>query len=202
MAEPQQVQEGKEQEAITAPKLTPRISRSRCFNVYKWLLIIALIAGALATLASIPWCISLTRQLLEEHNASNGTSPTMAQLYNSSGQEQLLVTDELIYIIVGVSIGLTLLYLLIGILVLIKESFIGSLLFGITLLLCTVGSVFYMQHLLVLINLIVDAVLGLLIILYALTIKRADRLSPETADDLDEVGEKKRQQKQVEEDKV
>lgn len=45
----------------------------------------------------------------------------------------------------------------------------------------------------------IDLVLGILFILYALAVKRADRLSPECPDEIEEVIEKTRK---VEEDKV
>lgn len=180
--------------AAAAPKLTPRISRSRCFKVFKWTLFAALILLALATVASTPWCFGLTRELLLE---LNNTSGSMSQIY--SGEEPLEVTDELVYIVVAVSVALTLLYLTIGLVAVYRESFWLSLFFGISLLACAGGSVVYYEHLLFLINMVVDAVLGLLIVLYALAVKRADRLSPESPDEFEDVAGKERK---VEDDKV
>lgn len=192
-------------EVQTAPKLTPRITRSRCFRIFKWTLFIAVLGMALLTLASVPWCLSLTRELLAELT-KNDTS--FSAMYATDSAAPLVVTDELVYIVVGVSVVLTLLYLLFGAIAALKESFCMSVVFGLSLLLgfagkhpctincrrCTalsqrpinlvvrlaslsspslvlVGSIFYIQHLLFVINMAIDLVLGLLFILYGIAIK-------------------------------
>lgn len=150
-----------------------RPSRSRCFKVYKYLLLTALIAYFIATLASTPWCVGLSRDILQTLNTTS-----MAQMY--SGQEPLILTDTLVYATVGVALLFTFVWLLFGLIGVWKECFFMVVTFGVSLLLFFAGSIcFFDVHLLVLINLIVDIVLGLIVLIFAILIKRADRLAPQ-----------------------
>lgn len=147
-------------------------SRSRCFKIFKWTLMIMLLGLFVATLASTPWCVELARDLLKDIN-----STTMGQVY--SGYEPIQLTDSLVYGVVGVALFLTFLLLLFGTISVWRESFVGSLVFSVLLLLCVAGSACCYHHTLFLINIIVDVVLGVLVFFYSICIKRADRLAPE-----------------------
>ncbi|KAI1290895.1 hypothetical protein HDE_07760 [Halotydeus destructor] len=187
-------------EMSTAPKLTPRLSRSRCFKLFKWTLVAAILVMAMGTIGGIPWYLDLTRQLLDDMNNGN---TSMGQMYAAEGTgEPLEVTDELVYAVIGISVLITILYLTFGIVGAIRESFCLTLTFGISLLLCFGASIPFYGHLLFLVNMVVDLLLGLLFVFFALTIKRADRLAPESPDELDMQNGDEEKKRKHDEDRV
>ena len=156
-----------------------RPSRSRCFKVYKYVLVLFLLGLFVATLGSTPWCVQLARELLKDINAT-----TMGQAY--AGYEPVEMTDTLVYSAVGVALFLTFLLLLFGVISVFKESFVCCLLFALALFLCVAASVCCYTHTLFLINMVIDVILGVLVLFFSILIKRADRLAPEslTPDDI------------------
>jgi len=166
-----------------APSPVCRPSRTRCFKVYKFLLVLYLLGLFAATLGSTPWCVELARDLLKEVNQTS-----MMQMYG--GYEPIQVTDTLVYGAVGVALFLTFLLLLFGLISIIKECFVLCLLFGLTLFVCVGASICCYHHTLFLINMVVDVVLGILVIIFSILIKRADRLAP-TSSSPDDISKSK-----------
>lgn len=154
-----------------------RASRSRCFKVYKYALILLLVLFFIVTLASTPWMPDLVRDIFKEWNTT-----TVAMNY--SGAEPLQVTDAVVYGVIFSSMMITIIYVLVGVIVLYKECFISSILYGITTILIAAASVCCIKYTIFLITTITEFVLAPLIILFGILIKRADRLAPESSQKL------------------
>lgn len=165
-------------EGGTSGKSRPRPSRSRCFRVYKWILVVAVIVMMILTLASTPWCIDLARELLHEMINSTATESSLDGNNEHGLNRTALITDTLVYGVVGISLLLTMIFLIFGLVAIWVESSGCSVIFSILLFLCFGASVCCYDRLLFLINMAIDAVLGLLVLLYAIIVKRADRLAP------------------------
>lgn len=166
---------------VEAGKTRPRPSRSRCFRVYKFILVGAVVTMMILTLASTPWCIDLTRELL--HEIMNSTAPLYATdspiaADNLSGNRTELITDTLVYGVVGISLLLTMIFLIFGLVAIWCESAACSIAFFVLLFICFAASLCCYDRLLFLINMSIDAILALLVLLYAIAVKRADRLAP------------------------
>lgn len=190
---------------VEAGKAQPRPSRSRCFRVYKVILVGAVISMMILTLASTPWCIDLTRELL--HEIMNSTAPlyvTESPVTGDSlsGNKTELITDTLIYGVVGISLLITMIFLIFGLVSIWCESTGCSIVFSILLFICFGASFCCYDRLLFLINMSIDLVLALLVLLYAVVVKRADRLAPtsgsptRTAQDGNEKSKKKKGKKE------
>lgn len=154
-----------------------RASRSRCFKVYKCALILLLVIFFLVTLASTPWMPDLVRDIFKEWNTT-----TVAMNY--SGAEPLQVTDAVVYGVIFSSMIITIIYVLVGVIVLYKECFVSSIIYGITTVLIAAASVCCIKYTIFLITTITEFVLGPLVVLFAVLIKRADRLAPESSQKL------------------
>lgn len=167
-------------ENVEAGKSRSRPSRSRCFRVFKFILVGAVFSMMILTLASTPWCIDLTRELL--HEIMNSTAPLYASENSEgdsfNGNSTELITDTLVYGVVGISLLLTMVFLLFGLISIWCESAAFSIVFAIILILCFAASFCCYDRLLFLINMCIDAGLALLVLLYAIVVKRADRLAP------------------------
>lgn len=195
-------------ESSASGKSRPRPSRSRCFRVYKWILVTAVIIMMILTLASTPWCIDLARELLHEiMNSTSTGSPLDDSGRNENNENRLnqtaLITDTLVYGVVGISLLLTMIFLIFGLVAIWVESPPFSIIFSILLFICFGASICCYDRLLFLINMAIDAVLGLLVLLYAIIVKRADRLAPtegssplQLGQEEDEKSSKKKQKKE------
>lgn len=154
-----------------------RASRSRCFKVYKYALILLLVLFFIVTVASTPWMPDLVRDILKEWNTT-----TVAMNY--SGAEPLQVTDAVVYGVIFSSMMITILYVLVGVIILYKECFVSSIIYGIATILIAAASVCCAKYTIFLITTVTEFVLGPLVILFAVLIKRADRLAPESSQKL------------------
>lgn len=166
---------------VEGGKTRPRPSRSRCFRVYKVILVGAVISMMILTLASTPWCIDLTRELL--HEIMNSTAPLYVTESpvagdNLSGNKTELITDTLVYGVVGISLLITMIFLIFGLISIWCESAGCSIVFSILLFICFGASFCCYDRLLFLINMSIDLILALLVLLYGIVVKRADRLAP------------------------
>lgn len=167
-------------ESSTSPA-TNKPSRSRCFKLFKYSLLTTLIILFIATLASTPWCIQFARSFMKDLNATSnlGTVYTLTSGNDSNNSTvPAELTDTIMYSVVGVSLFVTLVYLTFGLIAVYRESFILSVIFGISLIVCFAASICCYHHLVFLINMILDLILGSWVLLYAILVKRADKLSP------------------------
>ena len=179
-------------------------SRSRCFRVYKFILLGAVIIMMILTLASTPWCIDLTRELL--HETMNATAPLYATenpiaADNLSGNRTELITDTLVYGAVGISLLITLIILVFGLISIWCEAAGCSIVFSVILFICSGASLCCYDRILFLINMAIDAALAILVLLYAIAVKRADRLAPSSGSPTRAAQEKSEETKKKKEKK-
>lgn len=156
-----------------------RASRSRCFYIYKWALIVSLLLHLIGTLVSVPWMPNLVRDILKEWN-------TTTVALNYSGAEPMEATDAVVYGVIFVSLMATLVFVALGIVSLYKECFSLCIIYGILMILIAAASICCAKYTIILVMMIIEFILAPLIILFAVLIKRADRLAPESSQKLNE----------------
>lgn len=162
-----------------------KVSRSRCFKIFKYTLLFSLICLFIAALASTPWCIDFAREYLRNINATSNLAAVYTVTTGSNAANSTVpseITDTIVYSIVGFSLLLTIIYLTFGIIAIYKESFVLSLVFSLSLLTFFALSLCCYDQLIFLINMIFDLILGTWVLLYAILVKRADKLSPGNID--------------------
>lgn len=170
----------------TSDSKSSKTSRSRCFKLFKYTLLLALISLFIVAVASTPWCIQFARDYLRNLNATSNLAMVYTVTSGSSNASNSTVpseiTDTIVYSIVGFSLLLTIIYLTFGIIAIYKESFILSLVFSLSLVTFFALSICCYDQLIFLINMILDLILATWVLLYAILVKRADKLSPSNID--------------------
>ena len=101
-----------------------------------------------------------------------------------SGAEPIEATDAVIYGVIFVSMIATIIFVAIGVIALYKECFILCIIYGILMILLAAASICCAKHPIGLAMTITQFVLAPLILLFAVLIKRADRLAPESSQKL------------------
>ena len=153
-------------------------SRSRCFKVYKYALILSLVLFLVLVLVSTPWMPPYVRDIL---NSMNTTTVAL----NYSGAESFQFTDVHVYGIIASSLIATAVYVLFGVFVLYKECFYLIIVFGIVTLAAAIATICCAStHVAALVTMIIEFALVPVILLFAVLIKRADRLAPESSQKL------------------
>lgn len=166
-------------EATSSQSTKP--SRSRCFKLFKYSLLTTLIIIFITTLASTPWCIQLARSIMKDLNATSNLATVYSVTSGNDSTNSTVpaeLTDTIMYSVVGVSLFVTLVYLTFGLIAVYRESFILSVIFGVSLIVFFAASICCYHHLIFLVNMIIDLILGSWVLLYAVLVKRADKLSP------------------------
>lgn len=152
-----------------------RASRSRCFHAFKWIIILLILVMLVVTLAATPWMPDYVRQVLADLNMTSSVA------LNYSETEPLQVTDNLVYAIIGLSVFLTVVYTIVGVIALIRESFCLCIAYGLLTLVIGGTGICCTKYVWVLVSTVACLTLAPLIITFAVLIKRADRLAPESS---------------------